>query len=104
MSIAILGEVPVKTGQQLQLPTELGDYEAPAGSADTGVPPRDLGASFAYRGLGEPHWRGQLCYLVPDSDTHSDERLVSMVCGCQACVPWWTLESRAADRMRATDD
>jgi len=67
-----------------------GDSETTADSDH--VRPRVDAPPFRYRGLAEPHWRGQGCYPAELEATQADQRVVIMACGCRASVPWWTLE------------
>jgi hypothetical protein len=68
------------------------EWEASAGPLGTTSTARLEKAAFVYQGLGDPHWRGQGCYLSTEAQAYRDKRLVIMACGCQAAVPWWTLQ------------
>jgi hypothetical protein len=72
------------------------EWETSAGPADRSARPRLHCGEFVYQGHGEPHWRGQRCF-VARSGADGDDRLVIMACGCQAFVPWWTLEPSRVD-------
>jgi hypothetical protein len=56
------------------------------------VRPRVEPPPYVYRGLGDEHLRGQPCYCLETAD--DEHVVVVMSCGCQAIVPWWTLEPR----------
>ena len=71
------------------------DWDTPAGVLELGAPPRIQPPEFTYRGLGDEHWRGQACYPTSELAGLIHERVVIMACGCQATVPWWTLEPLA---------
>jgi hypothetical protein len=73
------------------------DWEGSSGVADDRVQPRPrVGPPrYTYRGLGDPHWQGQSCYLMSEPASRPDQRVITLACGCQASVPWWTLEPRS---------
>ena len=74
------------------------DWESPAGPTGVCTLPRITEPTYTYRGYGEPHWRAQTCYLV--GAARPDERTVVFSCGCQASVPWWTLEPNIGNTSR----
>ena len=69
------------------------DWESPAGSTAGQVQARAHLPTYRYQGRGDEHWRGQTCHVLPMPALDEDERVVVMACGCQASVPWWTLEA-----------
>ena len=66
------------------------DWERPSGPLTVDGGPRSAQPTFIYRGYGDEHWRGQTCHLV--GAEQAEQRTVVLACGCQATVPWWTLE------------
>jgi hypothetical protein len=70
-------------------------WESPTGPHDPGAQSRAQQPVFTYVGFGDEHLRGQTCHVLEDRPDRPDERIVIMACGCQASVPWWTLESSA---------
>jgi hypothetical protein len=75
------------------LDAESVDWETPAGPTDPSVRARLGKAASIYQGAGDPHWRGQPCYLGAQAGTHPGERVIIMACGCRASVPSGTLGS-----------
>jgi hypothetical protein len=73
---------------QSELRERSSDWETPAGGEESA--PHVVPPSFTYRGYGDPHWRGQRCYLIGPANL--EEREIVLACGCRASVPWWTLE------------
>jgi hypothetical protein len=72
------------------------DWESATGPHDSGVQSRAQQPVFRYVGLGDEHLRGQTCHVLEGRQpARPHERVVIMACGCQASVPWWTLESSA---------
>ena len=71
-------------------PARTSDWESTTGPVDSDARPRIAAPAFVYRGYGEAHWRGQTCHVI--GSLTADERTIIMACGCQASVPWWTLE------------
>ena len=94
MWMKILEPAVVQPSQEMSRRGESRDWEPPAGIGEPRVQPRVEGPRFTYRGPGEPHWRGQPCYPTSQAGTNPGEQIVAMACGCQASVPWWTLEPR----------
>jgi hypothetical protein len=62
------------------------DWETPAGPTDASARARLERAAFIYQGAGDPHWRGQPCYLGDQARMAPGERVVIMACGCRASV------------------
>jgi hypothetical protein len=93
MPSGILERVSLTSSQSISDEQSI-DWESPAGLAATDIQARVHAPSFVYRGLGDEHWRGQSCHPIEGSAANEDERVVVMTCGCQASVPWWSLEPR----------
>ena len=88
MSVAL--KLGIATSPQLDTRPTSADWETPAGPVEPTHTARAFAPSFTYRGYGDPHWLGQTCHVV--GAANSDERTIVLACGCQASVPWWTLE------------
>jgi hypothetical protein len=91
MSTAILEPIAVAP-RNSDAADQSQDWETSTGPLDESAQPRGHLAVLRYRGLGDEHWRGQTCHVIPLTASQAHERDVIMACGCQARVPWWTLE------------
>jgi hypothetical protein len=85
-------EMTLATSVENGRTSKIGSPDAPVGWVEEHVQPRVGEPRLRYRGFGDPHWRGQPCYLIGQSPAQAEERSVIMACGCRASVPWWTLE------------
>jgi len=91
VSAVLDGTLPRSSTRKVR--TTSSDWETPTGPVEADRRPRATPPQFVYRGYGDAHWRGQTCHVV--GSRLAEELSVVLACGCEASVPWWTLEPRA---------